>query len=141
MLEFVCVILFFTLDLGRNGSDQKNSEAGKLLSICLFFKHLSLSMLISFMLIKKKNVLNSSVVIYFAWSGILFSTSLIFVLRKVVVTKLLVSGILFSTSLNFVFKTVVMTTPLVSGIFFYQPLQFFSLNFVYLCCINLCELK
>ena len=26
---FVCLILFFTFDLGRNGSDQKNSDAGK----------------------------------------------------------------------------------------------------------------
>ena len=45
------MILFFTLDLGRNGSDQKKSEA----VYAYFFKHLSLSMLIiSFMLIKKR---------------------------------------------------------------------------------------
>ena len=71
--------------------------------------------------------------------GILFSTLLIFVFKTVVVAKLLVSGILFSTSLSFVFKTFVVTRPLVSGIF-YQYFQFSSINFVYLCCVNLFEL-
>ena len=56
--------------------------------------------------------------------GILFSTSLIFVLRTVVVTKLVVFGMLFSTSLIFVFRIVVVTKPLISGIF-YQHLQVF----------------
>ena len=67
---------------------------------------------------------------------ILFSTSLYFVFKTVVITKLLVLAILFSTSLIFVFKTVVVTKPLAPGIF-YQPLLFY-LNFVYLCCIDLC---
>ena len=64
-----------------------------------------------------------------------------FVFKTVAVTKLLPSGILFPTSLIFAFKTVVVTKPLalVFGIF-YQHLQFFSLNFVYLPCIDLCEL-
>ena len=47
---------------------------------------------------------------------------------------------MFSTSLIFVFKTVVVTKPLVSGIFL-STSPIFSLNFVYLCCIDLCELK
>ena len=41
------------------------------------------------------SLLNSGVVIYLAWSGILFSTSLLLVLGTVVFTKLLVFGILF----------------------------------------------
>ena len=45
------------------------------------------------------------------WSGILFSTSLIFLLRPVAASKMLVSVI-------FVFKTVVLNKPLVSGIFY-----------------------
>ena len=71
-------------------------------------------------------------------SAILFSTLLTFVSKIFIVTKLLQSGILFSTSLIFVFKTVAVLKPLVSGIF-YQHLQFFSLNFVYLYCIDLCD--
>ena len=63
-----------------------------------------------------------------------------FVFKTVVVTKILVFNILFSTSLILLFKTVVVTKPPVSDIFF-QHLQFFSLNFVYLYCIDLCELK
>ena len=86
------------------------------------------------------NLLNSGVVICLSWLGILFSTSLIFVFKTVVVAKPLVSGIVFSTSLIFVFKTVVVTKPLVSGIFL-STFQFFSLNFVYLCCIDLCKSK
>ena len=42
------------------------------------------------------NLLNTEVVIYLSWLGVLFSTSLIFVLRTVVVTKLLASDILYS---------------------------------------------
>ena len=45
------------------------------------------------------------------WSGILFSTSLIFLLRPVAASKMLVSVI-------FVFKTVAVNKPLVSGIFY-----------------------
>ena len=63
-------------------------------------------------------------VMYASWLRVLFSTSLIFVLRTVVVTKLLVSVILFSASLIFVLRTVVVTKPLISGIF-YQHLQVF----------------
>ena len=77
------------------------------------------------------NLLNSGVVICLSRLGIYFSTLLIFVFKKVVVTKLLVFGILFSTSLIFVLRIVVVTKPLVSAIF-YQHLQFFSLDFVYL---------
>ena len=40
------------------------------------------------------NLLNSGVVIYLLWSGILFSTTV----RAVVVTKLVILGILFLTS-------------------------------------------
>ena len=63
-----------------------------------------------------------------------------------VVTKLLASGILFSTSLVFVLKATLITTitkPLVSSNFYQQLFmyQFFYLNFVYLCCIDLCEIK
>ena len=43
------------------------------------------------------NLLNSWIVMSLAWSGILFSTWLIFVLRTALVTKQLVSGIFFST--------------------------------------------
>ena len=71
------------------------------------------------------NLLNSWDVINLTWSGFLFSTLLILVLRTVVVSKLLVSGILFSTSLIFVFL----------------PSPMFSLNFVYLYRIDLCKLK
>ena len=68
----------------------------------------------------------------------LFSTSSIFVLRTVVVTKLLVSDILFST-LIFVFKTAVVTIPQMPGIFLSK--SHFSLNFVYQCGTGLYELK
>ena len=50
--------------------------------------------------------------------SIISSSSEIFIIRTVVITKLLVSGFLFSTSLISVFKTVVIPKPLVSGIFF-----------------------
>ena len=77
---------------------------------------------------------------YLELSGILYSNSLIFVLKTVVVTKLLVFGILFSTSPIFTFKTFVVTKSLVSGIFLSTSPNFF-LNFVYMCCIDLCALK
>ena len=70
---------------------------------------------------------------------ILFSTSLIFVLRTAAVTELLSSKTLFSTTPTFVFKTAVAAKPLVSGIFD-QHLDFF-LNSLYLCCIDLCKLR
>ena len=82
----------------------------------------------------------SGVVICLACSGILFSASIILVVSVVAATKLLVSSILFSSSLILTFKTVVVTWSLVSGVF-YQHLQFFPLNFVYLCSIGLCALK
>ena len=50
--------------------------------------------------------------------SIISSYSEIFIIRIVVINKLLVSGFLFSTSLISVFKTVVLPKPLVSGIFF-----------------------
>ena len=86
------------------------------------------------------NLLNYWVVIYLELSGILFSTSLNFVFKTVVVTNLLVFGILLSTSLIFVFKRAVVTKPLVSGNFLSTSPVFFLLNFVYLCCIDFCEL-
>ena len=66
--------------------------------------------------------------------------SKIFVSRTVVVAKPLVSGIPLSTSLIFVLKTILNTKPLVSGIFLSKS-SFSSLNFVYLYCIDLWELK
>ena len=65
-----------------------------------------------------------SVLIYFFWA------------------KSVTLGYLLAASSNFVclIKTAVVTKPLTSGMF-YQYLQVFSLNFVYLCCIDLCELK
>ena len=63
-------------------------------------------------------LLNYWVVIYLAWSGILFSTSPIFVLRTAVVTKLpSILNFFCSTSLTLIFKTIVVTKRLVSGIF------------------------
>ena len=50
------------------------------------------------------NLLNCWVVTYLSRSVILFSTSLIFVLRTVAFTKLLVSCVLFPTSLIFCIK-------------------------------------
>ena len=70
--------------------------------------------------------------------GILLSTSLSFVSKAVVVTKPLVSGILILTPLIFVLKTVLVTKVLVIS-FFTSPI--FSVHFVYLFCIDLCELK
>ena len=58
----------------------------------------------------------------------LFSSSLIFVFKTVVVTKPLILKILISSSLIFVFKTVVVTKPFVSGVF-YQYIQFFFSKF------------
>ena len=62
------------------------------------------------------NLLNSGVVIYLSRLGILFSTSLIFAFKAVVINKSFLSGI------------------------FCQHLQSFSSNFVYLYFIDLCEL-
>ena len=62
--------------------------------------------------------------------------SLIFVFKTILVCKLLASVTFFSISLTFVFTTVLVIKPLASGII-YQHLQFFSLNFDYLCCIYL----
>ena len=72
------------------------------------------------------NLLNSSVVIYLDLSETLFSTSLTFVFKTVVVTKLLVFGVLLSTSLIYVFKIVAVTKPLVTGIFLSTSPIFFS---------------
>ena len=47
---------------------------------------------------------------------------------------------MFSTSLVFVFKTVVVTKPLASHIFLLTALIFFF-KLLYLGCIDLCELK
>ena len=47
------------------------------------------------LLVKHNNLSNSEVVIYLSWLGNLFSTSLIFVSKTVVVSKPLVFGILF----------------------------------------------
>ena len=85
------------------------------------------------------NLLNSGVVIYLSWLEILILTSLVYIFKTVVVTKLLVSGILFSIFLNFVFKTAGVTKPFVSEILLPTSSIFF-VNFVHLCCIDLCEL-
>ena len=47
----LCERLVFTLDLRRNWSEEENSEAGNMFRICLFLKHLNLSMLTSLILI------------------------------------------------------------------------------------------
>ena len=52
------MILFFILDLGGNGSEGKIPRLGNVLNICLFSDHVSSSMLISFMLIKKRSKLS-----------------------------------------------------------------------------------
>ena len=67
-------------------------------------------------------------------------TPAIFVFKTVVVTKLLVSHILLSTSLIFVFKKVVVFKQVVSRIFL-STSPIFPQNFVYLCNIDLYELK
>ena len=60
-------------------------------------------------------------------SGILLSSSQIFVLRTVTVSKPLVFGILLLTYSIFVFvRTVVVTKPLISGVFFINISKFFS---------------
>ena len=61
-------------------------------------------------------------------------------LRTTVIAKPLTSGILFSTSPIFVFKTAIVTKPLMSGILFLISPIFIS-KFCYLCCIGLFELK
>ena len=55
----------------------------------------------------------------------LFSTSLIYMLKAVVVTKQIAFGVFFLTSLISLSKTVVVTKPLVPVFFFYQHLHFF----------------
>ena len=91
------------------------------------------------------NLLNSWVVIYSAWSIILFS--LIAVLRKFVVTKLLESGILLPICISvcillpFLYLKKLQSLNPLCLVFFYQYLNFFSLNFVYLCGIALYKLK
>lgn len=62
-------------------------------------------------------------------SGILFPTSPIFILRKLVVTKLFRSDILFSTCPIFALTTVVVDKPLTSGIFFHKKYPIFSSKF------------
>ena len=61
-------------------------------------------------------------------------------LRTTVIAKPQTSGILFSTSPIFVFKTAIVTKPLMSGILFLISPIFIS-KFCYLCCIGLFELK
>ena len=88
--------------------------------ISLLWKSVLLSKLACFNLAAKTSAvtwLNYWVVIYLAWSWVLFSTLRIFVLRIVVVTKLLVSSILLLTWLTVLFKTIVIAKSLVSGIF------------------------
>ena len=48
------------------------------------------------------SLLNSAVVVYLSWlwSGIFFSSSLIFVIQSVFLTKLPILGMLFSTALR-----------------------------------------
>ena len=57
---------------------------------------------------------------------ILFSTSIIFVSRTLVVTKFLTTEILFSTLPNFVLRTGVVAKALVSGILSSISLVYFS---------------
>ena len=49
------VILFFTLDLERNGREGKIPSLGIYFVYAYFFKHVNLSMLLSFMPIKKED--------------------------------------------------------------------------------------
>ena len=65
----------------------------------------------------------SGVVIYLAWSKILFSTEPIFKLGTFVINSL-ISGVLFSTSPIFV--SVLVTKPLISGILFSTSPEFES---------------
>ena len=64
----------------------------------------------------------------------------ILMLQSIFLTTPLRSDILFSVSPIFVLRTAVVTKPITPGIF-YQHLHFFSPNFVYLSCIDSCELK
>ena len=64
-----------------------------------------------------KKLLNLGVVMYLLWLGILFSISIAFVSRAVVVTKLLTSGSLLSTAPIFLLKAVLPTKLLTSGVF------------------------
>ena len=59
-------------------------------------------------------LLNSEVVVYLLWSGILFSTAV----RAVVVAKLVILGILFLTSFILVLRAAVVTKLVILGISF-----------------------
>ena len=74
---------------------------------------------------------DSAVVIHLSWSGILLSTSPVFVLKAVLVTNPLTSGVLFSTSSLFELKAVLVTKLLVSGI----VLSIFSIFFLSKTCL------
>ena len=76
------------------------------------------------------NSLNSVVIIYFAWSCILLSTSPIFVLTTLVVTKPLTPGILFSTLAIFVLWAVIFSERLVSGVWFSISTFFLRILFI-----------
>ena len=85
-------------------------------------------MLIKFLLnISSENLSNSLVVIYSSKLGIFFSTSLIFVLKAVLVTisNPLTCGILPSTSPGFVLQAELMTNPLTFSIVFTTFAVFF----------------
>ena len=58
--------------------------------------------------------------------GILFSTSLTFVLRAAVVTEPVILGALFSISVAFVFRSLFLTCPLVLGFFLSISQSFFQ---------------
>ena len=73
------------------------------------------------------------VIIFTLWLEIIFSISLIFVFKSLLVTNLLTSGILFSTPPVFKFKELLVTNLLTSGIFFWY-LLFFSLSLFFLYC-------
>ena len=70
-------------------------------------------------------------VTFLAWLRTQFWTWLIFLCTNVLVTNLLVYGILISTSVIFVLKTVMVSKPLYL-LFFCQELQYFSAN-VFIC--------
>ena len=82
-----------------------------------------------------KNIISYTCFLFLKFLKV-FSVSL----RTTVIAKPLTSGILFSTSPIFVFKTAIVTKPLMSGILFLISPIFIS-KFCYLCCIGLFELK
>lgn len=63
---------------------------------------------------------------HLVWSGILFSTSLIFLLRAVLVTNPLTLSILFPTSSGFVLRAVLVISVLVPGILLSASSAFLS---------------